>query len=179
MGFSWQENRNGLPSPPPVDHILSELFTMTHLSWVALLGMAHSFWVTQAPFATTSLWSSLVEGHLSLNIEVCSTYSKIHSFWCEILRILMNIYSYVSTPPAQDIGHLQSCQNIPLCPLWTISLSTPRPSSQWALFCLNSFAFSRNIFEIHLCCTYIHFCLAVFHCKVTTNCLSIYQLMGI
>ena len=29
--------------PPPVDHILSELFTMTHLSWVALHLMAHSF----------------------------------------------------------------------------------------------------------------------------------------
>ena len=28
---------------PPVDHILSELTTMTHRSWVALQGMAHSF----------------------------------------------------------------------------------------------------------------------------------------
>ena len=27
----------------PVDHILSELSTMTCLSWVALQGMAHSF----------------------------------------------------------------------------------------------------------------------------------------
>ena len=27
----------------PVDHILSEYFSMTHLSWVALHGMAHSF----------------------------------------------------------------------------------------------------------------------------------------
>ena len=27
----------------PVDHILSELSTMTHLSWVALRGMFHSF----------------------------------------------------------------------------------------------------------------------------------------
>ena len=26
-----------------MDHILSELFTMTRLSWVALQGMAHSF----------------------------------------------------------------------------------------------------------------------------------------
>ena len=26
-----------------MDHILSELSTMTHPSWVALLGMAHSF----------------------------------------------------------------------------------------------------------------------------------------
>ena len=29
--------------PFPVDHILSELSTMTHPSWVALHGMAHSF----------------------------------------------------------------------------------------------------------------------------------------
>ena len=27
----------------PVDHVLSELSTMTHLSWVALYSMAHSF----------------------------------------------------------------------------------------------------------------------------------------
>ena len=32
-----------LPLPPPVDHILSELSTMTHPSWVALNGVAHSF----------------------------------------------------------------------------------------------------------------------------------------
>ena len=29
--------------PSLVDHILSELSTMTHPSWVALHGMAHSF----------------------------------------------------------------------------------------------------------------------------------------
>ena len=33
----------GLPFPSPVDHALSELSTMTRLSWVALQGMAHSF----------------------------------------------------------------------------------------------------------------------------------------
>ena len=33
----------GLPFPFPVDHILSELSTMTRPSWVALHGMAHSF----------------------------------------------------------------------------------------------------------------------------------------
>ena len=43
MGFSGQEYRSGLPFPSPVDHILSEFSTMTHLSWVALYGMAHSF----------------------------------------------------------------------------------------------------------------------------------------
>ena len=43
MGFSRQEYWSGLPFPPPVDCVLSELFTVTHLSWVALHGMAHSF----------------------------------------------------------------------------------------------------------------------------------------
>ena len=43
MGFSWQEYWSGLPFPPPVDHDLSELFTITHLSRVALHGMANSF----------------------------------------------------------------------------------------------------------------------------------------
>ena len=43
IGFSRQEYWSGLPFPSPVDHILSELFTMTCPSWVALHGMAHSF----------------------------------------------------------------------------------------------------------------------------------------
>ena len=43
MGFSWQEHWSGLPSPLPVDHVLSELSTMTWPSWVALHSMAHSF----------------------------------------------------------------------------------------------------------------------------------------
>ena len=43
MVFSRQEYWSGLPFPSPVDHVLSELSTMTHLSWVALHGMAHSF----------------------------------------------------------------------------------------------------------------------------------------
>ena len=43
MGLSRQEYWSILPFPSPVDHILSELSTMTRPSWVALLGMAHSF----------------------------------------------------------------------------------------------------------------------------------------
>ena len=43
MGFSRQEYWNGLPFPSPVDHVLSELSTMTRLSWVALHGMAYGF----------------------------------------------------------------------------------------------------------------------------------------
>ena len=43
MGFSRQEDWSGLLFPSPVDHVLSELSTMTHPSWVALHIMAHTF----------------------------------------------------------------------------------------------------------------------------------------
>ena len=43
MEFSRQEYWSGLPFPSPVDHILSELSTMTRPSCVALHDMAHSF----------------------------------------------------------------------------------------------------------------------------------------
>ena len=43
MGYSWQEYWSGLPFPPSADHVLSELSTMTHPSWVAVHSMAHSF----------------------------------------------------------------------------------------------------------------------------------------
>ena len=50
MGFSRQEYWSGLPLPSPVDHILSELFLMTHLSWVSLLGVAQKFIELHKPF---------------------------------------------------------------------------------------------------------------------------------
>ena len=59
MGFSRQENQSGLPFPSPVDHILSELSNMTHLSWVALHSMAHSFFdkaVVHVMRLVTFLW---------------------------------------------------------------------------------------------------------------------------
>ena len=43
MRFSRKEYWNGLPFPPPVDHVLSELFTMTCQSLVTLHSMTHSF----------------------------------------------------------------------------------------------------------------------------------------
>ena len=42
MGFSRQEYGSAWLFPSPVDHVLSELSTMTCLSWVFLHGMAHS-----------------------------------------------------------------------------------------------------------------------------------------
>ena len=43
MGFSRQETWSGLPFSSPVDHVLSELSTMTRPSWVTLHSMAYSF----------------------------------------------------------------------------------------------------------------------------------------
>ena len=43
MGFSWLVYWSGLPFPPPMDHILSELSLMTHPSLLALHSMVHSF----------------------------------------------------------------------------------------------------------------------------------------
>ena len=42
-GFQGRNTEVVCPFPSPVDHILSELSTMTYLSWVALHGMDHSF----------------------------------------------------------------------------------------------------------------------------------------
>ena len=43
MGFSRQECWSGLSFPSPVEHILSELSSMSCPSWVALHGVVHSF----------------------------------------------------------------------------------------------------------------------------------------
>ena len=43
MGFSRQEYWSGLPFPFPVNHVLSELSTMTCLSCVVLHSMAYGF----------------------------------------------------------------------------------------------------------------------------------------
>ena len=61
MGFSRQEYWSGLLFLYPLDHILSELSTMTHPSWVALHRIAHSFIeldkaVVQMISLTSFLW---------------------------------------------------------------------------------------------------------------------------
>ena len=47
MGFSRQEYWSGLLFPSPVEHILSDLSTMTRPSWVAPQGLAEFHWVRQ------------------------------------------------------------------------------------------------------------------------------------
>ena len=56
-GVSVARYWSRLPFPPPVNHVLSELFTMTHLSWVALHGMSHSITESHKTLCQTRLWS--------------------------------------------------------------------------------------------------------------------------
>ena len=76
MRFSQQVYQDGLPFPPPVDHDLSELFTMTCPSWVALHGMAHSF----------------IELHKPLPCEKATTYEEMFKKYG--LPILQLLYLY-------------------------------------------------------------------------------------
>ena len=55
-GILQQDYCSDLPFPPPVNHILSELFAMTHPSWAALQSMPHSLFELHSPFAMTRLW---------------------------------------------------------------------------------------------------------------------------
>ena len=55
--FSCLVYWSGLPFPPPVNHVLSELSTMTPLSWMALHSMTHNFIELHKPFAMTRQWS--------------------------------------------------------------------------------------------------------------------------
>ena len=55
MGFPRQEYWSSLPFPSPVDHVLSERFTMIRPSWVALHSMAHS--LTELDKAVTHIIS--------------------------------------------------------------------------------------------------------------------------
>ena len=71
----------GLPFPPPVDHVLSELSTMTRPSWVALHSMTHSFIGLRKPLpqdkAVIHEW---VERTIYLHIIYASVFRYIHHF---------------------------------------------------------------------------------------------------
>ena len=95
MGFQRQEYQSGLPFPPPVDHILSELSTMTHLSWVALHGMAHSF---------TELWKN--------PCHYKTVKGKLNFIGKQLLSFMLDVYDSLclmdySPPGSSVLGILQ------------------------------------------------------------------------
>ena len=83
MGFSRQEYWSGLPFPSPVDHILSEVSTMTCLSWEALHSMAHGLSYTRL----CSMWTDWVVFCDFGFTSVCSLMEKfkrlVEASWWE------------------------------------------------------------------------------------------------
>ena len=76
-GFSRQEYWNDLPFPSPLDHILSELSTMTCLSWVAPHGMADSF--IELEKAVVHVIS--LDSFLWLWFSFCLPFIRIRGLW--------------------------------------------------------------------------------------------------
>ena len=82
MGFSRQ-HWSGLPFPSPVDHVLSELSTMTDPFWVALHGMAHSF--TELDKAVVHVIRMVSYLPLKRETEFCSWNRRMNSANSKIL----------------------------------------------------------------------------------------------
>ena len=72
MGFSRQEYWSTLPFLSPVDHIVSDLSTMAHPSWVAPHGMAY---LTELD-KTVVLWSDW--------LVFCDCGVNVSSLWCPL-----------------------------------------------------------------------------------------------
>ena len=89
MGLSRQGYWLGLPFPSPGDPVLSELPIMTHASWVALNGMAHSFIelhkaVIHVIILVSFLWLWFLFwrcGIIVLASSVCPRMHKDKRFW--------------------------------------------------------------------------------------------------
>ena len=74
MGFSRQEYWSGLPFSSPVDHILSELSTLTHPSRVILHGMAYIFTELSKPFLHNK--TVMCEENSSGKLEISREHPK-------------------------------------------------------------------------------------------------------
>ena len=88
LGFSRQEYWSCLPFPSPVDHILSEYSIVTHLPWVALHSMAHSFIeLDKAVVRVNSLVSFLWLWSHSVCPLMGEDKRLMEASWCEGLAV--------------------------------------------------------------------------------------------
>ena len=127
MEFSRQEYWSGLPFPSPVDHILSDLSTMTRPSWVA-----PQAWFSFIELDTTLvLWSDW--------LVFCDYGFSVSALWCPLTTptillgfLLLWTWSTSSglfqqnTAPAPYLGRGVSSHGRPCWP-WTWS-SSSQPS---------------------------------------------------
>ena len=120
LEFLRQEYWDGLPFPSLVDHVLSEVFTMTHQSWVALHSMAHSFTELHKPLHQTPPWRGFMQ---SFMCNLCT---------CMCCWAVVNVYSPVFSTTTKE-------QNLPIIAESYVSLIhlpdlAPTSGNSWHVF---------------------------------------------
>ena len=105
-----------------MDHVLSELFSMTWLSWVALHGMVHSF--IEGPFQkhTTGSWTLCLAHWHRLGIP--GGEGMLRGFWAVAWCVCRSNPEALFTWRKQALGHFRSegaTKNMTQLPagLWT------------------------------------------------------------
>ena len=115
MGFSRQEYWSELLFPPPVDHVLSELFTMTHLSWVVLQGMAHSFIELHKLFHHDRAVIHAVGHGIFSSIQLLSRVRLFATPWTPARQASLSITNTRSPPKPVSINSLMPSNHLILC----------------------------------------------------------------
>ena len=116
--FSRQEYWSGLPFPSPVDHILSELSTMTHPSWVALHGTLFIFSGVISPLISSSIlgntgiecWSVQSLSHVWFFV---TPQTSVHQTFLSF-TISQSVLKFMSTESVVPSNHLILCRPLVL-----------------------------------------------------------------
>ena len=111
MGFSKQQFWSGLPFPSPVDHILSDLSSMSRPSWVALLSF---FELDQAMVHVFRLVSFLWLWFQT----VCPLMPSLSAYWITGVSVTLDL-GYLFTAASVK----RSCCSLP----WTWDISSRPP----------------------------------------------------
>ena len=116
IGFSRQEYWSGLPFPSPVDHILSDLFSMTDPSWVA-----PSAWLSFTELDMALVHVIRLASCLWLWFQsVCSLIPSLSADRLTWVSLTLDVYCLFTAAPAK-CNHYSlpwtwgsSCQPLPL-----------------------------------------------------------------
>ena len=118
MGFSRQEYWSGLPFPSPVDHILSDLSTMTFLSWVTPQVWLSFFELDKAVvlvwldwlvfceygFSVSALWYPLITPTILLGFSYLGRVVSLHSCSSKVQPLFLTLdEGYLLTTALPDL----------------------------------------------------------------------------
>ena len=118
MGFSRQEQWSGLPFPSPVDHILSDLSTMTCLSWVVPRAWLSFIELDKAVVHVIRLFNFL---WLWFQF-VCLLMSSLHAYHLTGVFLTLDVEYLFTAAPAKH-----SHCSLP----WTCGISSWPPPLTW------------------------------------------------